>query len=176
MRSPARWPGRRLTANQVTHRSDRTSCLLNASILSHLQAIDPVGAVLHSWESISRGVGEGLLCSGRQAAAPGGPSTPALCLRTGDALRANEGGNQGVRLIASGAAIHVLPLPDVADLKEKFDSRPRRAWGRGVRCPGRFLASMRSSSDLRLLPHDRVDPGLEREDFQGSRRAAGSTR
>jgi hypothetical protein len=38
-------------------------------MLGDLQKIGPLGVVLHSWESISRGAGEDLLCNGRRGAA-----------------------------------------------------------------------------------------------------------
>jgi hypothetical protein len=54
-----------LPANAGRRGSGPGRCLLTASILGDLQTIGPPGIVLHSWESISRGAGEDLLCSGR---------------------------------------------------------------------------------------------------------------
>ena len=41
--------------------------LAHASMLGGVQTIGPIGIVLHRWESINRGAGDELSCSGRVA-------------------------------------------------------------------------------------------------------------
>jgi hypothetical protein len=97
--------------------------------------------------------------SGRQAAAPGGPSTPSLCLRTCDGLHGIEPGDHSFCFIAAPAADLGLLLLAPERAKQKPGFRPEREGtaGRGWKRPPRAgtllwlrLSDTGSATDARV--------------------------